>query len=242
MISSLISSTLRVCRPTVRVLANRSNRSSKVLSSVWRQRLATATPTTNRCFSSSNLSDILARELQEERENDSMPDELVELTEVISKDWTIVDDEESGTVKLFRKEGPEKVAVVFHCQDTLDEVGIEDGEEEHSPEVRFTLTMTKAGKTIVLNCVSVDASAAVEGVGISNEDIELIHDTGKIDEKLYQGPQYDELPEDLQEAFYDYVREECGITSDVAAFISMFADFKEQREYIRWLKQVQLIL
>mmetsp|Transcript_25014 Transcript_25014/g.37801 ORF Transcript_25014/g.37801 Transcript_25014/m.37801 type:complete len:240 (+) Transcript_25014:126-845(+) len=236
---SIFYGTFRLCRPAITVLVNRS---SNVASAALWKRLATATPNTNRFFSSNDLSDILARELEEENETgSSMPEDLAELKETISEYWTIVDDGESGTVKLFRKEGPEKVAVVFHCQDTLDEE-LDDSEEESSPEVRFTLTVTKAGKTMVLNCVSVDASAVVESVVTTNEDIELIHDTGKVDEKLYQGPQFDELAEDLQDAFTEYVKEECGITSDVAAFISMFADFKEQQEYVRWLNQVKLIL
>mmetsp|Transcript_21793 Transcript_21793/g.32187 ORF Transcript_21793/g.32187 Transcript_21793/m.32187 type:complete len:240 (-) Transcript_21793:70-789(-) len=239
MSSSIFYGTFRLCRPAITVLVNRS---SNVASAALWKRLATATPNTNRFFSSNDLSDILARELEEENETgSSMPEDLAELKETISEYWTIVDDGESGTVKLFRKEGPEKVAVVFHCQDTLDEE-LDDSEEESSPEVRFTLTVTKAGKTMVLNCVSVDASAVVESVVTTNEDIELIHDTGKVDEKLYQGPQFDELAEDLQDAFTEYVKEECGITSDVAAFISMFADFKEQQEYVRWLNQVKLIL
>lgn len=240
MSSTLLFGSFRLCRPVMTVLVNRSSNAASA--ALWK-RLATVTPTTNRFFSSSNLSDILARELEEEDETgSSMPEDLVELKETISKYWTIADDEDSGTVKLFRKEGPEKVTVVFHCQDSLDESLLDDPEEEASPEVRFTLTVTKAGKTMVLNCVSIDASAVVESVVTTNEDIEIIHDTGKVDDKLYQGPQFDELAEDLQDAFTEYVKEECGITSDVAAFISMFADFKEQQEYIRWLKQVQLIL
>mmetsp|Transcript_13849 Transcript_13849/g.15388 ORF Transcript_13849/g.15388 Transcript_13849/m.15388 type:complete len:177 (-) Transcript_13849:46-576(-) len=175
-----------------------------------------------------------------------LPDDLQELKETISKDWTIVNDNESGTVKLFRKDGPQKVAIAFHCQDTLNEEDFidpdEEDEEETSPEVRFTLTVSKAGKTMVLSCVSLDANALIESVVITPDDGELVNDLGKVNDKLYQGPQFDELAENLQDAFTAFVQEECGITSDVAAFISMFADFKEQQEYIRWLQQVQSIL
>jgi len=239
--SSAFFKTLRFCHPALKGLLKHS---SNAVSPALTKRLANIRPITNRYFSSSNLSDILERELAEEKEKGSMlPDDLQELKETVSKDWTIVNDDESGTVKLFRKEGPQKVAVVFHCQDTLEEDFVdEDDEEEPSPEVRFTLTVTKAGKTVVLGCVSAEANAYVESVATTTEDVELIHNTGKVDEKLYQGPQFDELAEDLQDAFTEFVQQECGITSDVAAFISMFADFREQEEYTRWLQQVQSII
>lgn len=47
---------------------------------------------------------------------------------------------------------------------------------------------------------------------------------------------------EVQDAFHAYVQTECGIDTDVAAFISMYADYKEQMQYVRWMKQVQGIL
>mmetsp|Transcript_486 Transcript_486/g.791 ORF Transcript_486/g.791 Transcript_486/m.791 type:complete len:270 (-) Transcript_486:66-875(-) len=201
----------------------------------------------NRCFSASasseELSTILSRELSEEEENGAleMPSELIELKEELANEWDILDDNESGTVKMFSKSG--RVSIVFHCQDTL-EVDFDDDDDgdEASPEVRFTLTVQKAGKTIVMNCVSVEANAVVETVAVTMEDVETIHVSGKVSDKLYQGPQFDELEEDLQEAFTTFVQTDCGVHTNVAAFISMYADFKEQEEYIRWLKQVQSII
>lgn len=206
-------------------------------------RHAVQTPVVIRHFSASGLTGLLDRELAEEEENGPLvlPDELVELKDELSKDWTIMDDKESGTVKMFRNSGSAKVSVVFHCQDTMDVDFDEDGEES-SPEVRFVLTVTKAGKTMVLNCASVEANAVVESVATTTESVDDIHATGKVHDKLYQGPQFDELAEDLQEAFNVYVQTDCGIDTNVAAFISMFADYKEQEEYIRWLKQTQAIL
>lgn len=200
-----------------------------------------------KCFSSStssgDLSTLLARELAEEEEQGAleMPPVLVDLKTELAKDWTILDDDESGTVKMYAKSG--RVTVVFHCQDTL-EVDFDDDDDgdEASPEVRFTLTVQKAGRTMVMNCVSVEANAVVETVAVTTEDVEKIHASGKVSDKLYQGPQFDELAEDLQEAFTQFVQTDCGVHTNVSAFISMYADFKEQEEYIRWLKQVQGIL
>jgi hypothetical protein len=51
-----------------------------------------------------------------------------------------------------------------------------------------------------------------------------------------QGPEFTELAEDLQESFQNYVAEECGVDEDVTAFISMYCDYREQEEYVSWMK------
>lgn len=197
------------------------------------------------------LSDLLARELSEEEENESasMPPELVELKAQIESDWRIVEgmgssEDDGATVKLFSKNasGGGKVSVVFHCQDTVENEGSDDFlEEEPAVAVRFTVLITKAGKTMVLTCVSEEAEARVETVAMTDADAETVTSSG-IDSELYQGPEYAELAEDVQEAFNAFVQTECGIDSDVAAFISMYSDYKEQTEYVRWLKQVRSML
>ena len=51
-----------------------------------------------------------------------------------------------------------------------------------------------------------------------------------------QGPEFTELAEDLQESFQKYVVEECGVDESVAAYISMYSDYREQEEYVSWMK------
>lgn len=55
-------------------------------------------------------------------------------------------------------------------------------------------------------------------------------------------PEFTELAEDLQESFQTYVIEECGIDEDVTAFISMYSDYREQEEYVQWMKTAVDIL
>jgi len=55
-------------------------------------------------------------------------------------------------------------------------------------------------------------------------------------------PEFTELAEDLQESFQTYVIEECGIDEDVTAFISMYSDYREQEEYVNWMKTAVDIL
>lgn len=190
--------------------------------------------------SSQQLSDLLARELDEEEENAAMPPELQQLLDELKSDWRIVDDESNGTVKLFRQSG--KVALNFHCQESLPvEFDEDDDDEEASAPVRFTVTTSKAGKTLVMWCLSEEGAASVEGLAVTTADSDSIFANG-IAASSYQGPEFSELPEDVQDAFTDFLHTECGVSSDVAAFIAMYADYKEQAQYCAFLKQVQSIV
>merc|ERR1719195_1453800 len=51
----------------------------------------------------------------------------------------------------------------------------------------------------------------------------------------YNGPDFEDVDEKLQEAFDEYLGE-VGMNNEVCDFIDAFAQDKEQREYVRWLK------
>lgn len=214
------------------------------------------------------LSDILTRELAEEESNGSstMPEDLAELKTQIEESWRIVDGgvsgDGSGVVRLFKKDPIEgsgaKVAIAFHCQDTIasedDENtgslfeqmaqggGDEEEEEEDAVAVRFTVMISRAGKTMVYTCLSEDAVTNVERVAVvDGDDIEDLIANG-VDEKAYQGPEFTELAEDLQGSLCEYVDEVAGVDTDLASFITMYADYKEQTEYVDWLRKVKGML
>merc|ERR1719410_3286340 len=54
----------------------------------------------------------------------------------------------------------------------------------------------------------------------------------------YNGPDFEDLDDKLQESFDEYLAE-LGMSSEVCDFIDAMAMDKEQREYVRWLKNVQ---
>jgi complement component 1 Q subcomponent-binding protein len=192
--------------------------------------------------------DILAREEQEERDtgNTEMPPQLKELKATIEQGWRIVED--GAVTDLFRIDSSHKVQVSFHCQDTVEDVIGEYGEteeedEEASAPVRFTVTITKAGKSLVFACFSEYGQVKIEGVSTAATPVETIHENqGTLAKPLYQGPDYLELAEDLQEALEIYLDEECGVNSDIATFIAMFADYREEMCYVNWLKETQAII
>lgn len=215
------------------------------------------------------LGSLIQREINEEEEasaehDGKVPPELAELQSDISTKWTILEgisgigsDGATGSgasVRMFRKEAGSngaKIGIVFHCQDTEEDVrfdetnifeddeGEKEEEEEPSQAVRFGVTVSKGGKTVVIQCRS-GWDVSVESVMVRDGDTESVlaalAEGEGMHASLYQGPEFTELAEDLQTSFQNYVVKECGVDEDVAAFITMFCDYREQEEYLSWMK------
>jgi complement component 1 Q subcomponent-binding protein len=183
-----------------------------------------------------NLIDLLRKEYDEEVEsgNVEMPQELSDLKASILEDWRMVEDQANSTLFLKSK----KVQVSFHCQDTVEELMYDDqeaeGDEEPILPIRFTVSSSKAGKSLVLDCLSELGQARIVGVKITTLDAD--------EDNAYQGPDFAELDEDLQDAYHSYLKEELAVTSDIAVFIAMTSDYKEQMQYVQFLKDSQSIV
>lgn len=201
--------------------------------------------------SKANLLDILKREHEEEIDlgNTAMPEDLSDLRRTIEASWKIV---ESGAATDLYNLRDDKVRVSFHCQDTLEVV--EEEEEDHGDEdeeapaapVRFTVTVTKNGGKESLNfaCFSEYGEVKIEGVSTTSASTpNYVHEhQGTLPKIEYQGPDFGDLAEDLQEGLLAYLDEECGINGDVAAFIAMSSDFREEINYVDFLNQAQSIV
>lgn len=142
----------------------------------------------------------------------------------------------------------------------------EEEEEEESQAIRFGVTVSKQGKTVVLQCRVGVESLHVDRVTVRDGDTEsvlasLANGEGthaalyqvsnrrrQIDHSVtmlkhfFQGPDYEELAVDLQTAFGTYVEKECGVDETVSNFMLMFADYREQEEYVSWMKAAVEIL
>jgi len=153
--------------------------------------------------SKSALLEILAREEQEEAEigNTELPTELLDLKTTIEESWKIVED--GATTDLYKIDNTSnnaKIQVSFHCQDTIEAVDVgeldygdddeddddevlheddndEDVDDEVSSPVRFTATVTKAGKSLVFACFSELGQVRIEGVSTTAKSTpEYVHE------------------------------------------------------------------
>lgn len=192
------------------------------------------------------LVDKLSREYDEEMENNttSMPEDLKKLYKIVEgRGWKIV--EEGAMTRLFSTTGPRKVQISFHCQDVTEEEEEEtpeeeEPEEESTPGFRFTVTVSKAGKSMVFICISKNAECFIENLTVTSTDVSELDNF--VPAKEYQGPEFHELNSDLQDAYDVFLKAEIGIDEEMNAFISMFSDYKEQLQYVDFLESSKKLL
>lgn len=206
------------------------------------------------------LVDMLNREHTEEIENNSTesPEALKDLHHMLTeeKGWKIVTDDDSAMTKLYKTVDAVKVQLCFHCQDATErmaeheeDMGDPDNaddaqaEDEEPASVRCTISATKGGKTLFIVCIAQDSTIRIQSTAMAGAvtDIDALHASG-VNPNLYQGPEFTELAEDLQDAFHAYVEDYLGVNTDVAAYVAMQFDYKEQCQYVKFLNETKNLL
>ncbi|KAG0175317.1 Mitochondrial acidic protein mam33 [Apophysomyces sp. BC1034] len=209
----------------------------------------------------SDLAHKLGEEL--EFEHSSAPGEqpafIKEFLE--SNAFQIEDKPGNDEVALTRNFGNEKIRVLFSISDInnapendflpeTEEEDLTEGNAEEEEEdvisasfpVRASVTIEKEGQgAITVDTVAQDGEVSIESV-IFYKDAKLAREqSAEADWQRrgqYIGPQFDELDEGLQSLFGRYL-EERGINTALATFLPDYVDYKEQKEYVQWLKGVK---
>ena len=104
--------------------------------------------------------------------------------------------------------------------------------EEPSFPARINVTVEKAGKgTMEIETVATDGDITIENVMFSPESSKK-----SVEEKadMYTGPPFGNLDQQLQDLIQEYLKER-GVDDALAMWVPEYVDFKEQREYLRWL-------
>ncbi|KAK7529947.1 regulatory protein-like protein suaprga1 [Phyllosticta citribraziliensis] len=120
----------------------------------------------------------------------------------------------------------------------------DEGQEEGTTfPAHLNITITKDGQK---GALVIDALAEHSAIEISN--MFYFPDAKMADPKdpqtdfsrrgIYPGPAFGQLDEDLQLLLDEYLAER-GVDATLAIFIPEYIDFKEQKEYLRWLKNVK---
>lgn len=162
----------------------------------------------------------------------------------------------NNTVEEFTEEELQEGEEIItkETTDTVDEKEAVAGEEEATAikdhdldnvsfPVRATVVIEKQDKgSLVLNTVAQDGYLHIDAVRyfkqgqIQPQDMAAV-DIGEQRQDLYMGPLFDELDEQIQTTFSRYL-EERGIDTALATFLPDYVDYKEQKEYVNWLKDV----
>jgi hypothetical protein len=143
------------------------------------------------------------------------------------------DDEDLEEEAEEGKEGKEE-----GDDDDDDEDG--DDDDEDPGDVAFNVTVSKAsGPSLVFECVSDGTYVDVRHVALETKPRAAGGEPNAADDDAaYSGPVFDELDEDLQDAFRSYL-EARGVDEDLGEYLRWLLVDKEQREYTAWLEGVE---
>lgn len=123
--------------------------------------------------------------------------------------------------------------------------GVEEGQQDQEPNfpARVLVTIERPNKgTLQVATTAQDGMMGVESIYYF-KDPRHVDPKNTTDEanaaRLYTGPPYAQLDDDLQVLFEKYL-DERGINTTLALFVTEYIDYKEMREYLNWLKSMSL--
>eukprot|EP00933_Yihiella_yeosuensis_P081367 TRINITY_DN94962_c0_g1_i1.p1 TRINITY_DN94962_c0_g1~~TRINITY_DN94962_c0_g1_i1.p1 ORF type:complete len:233 (-),score=58.88 TRINITY_DN94962_c0_g1_i1:160-858(-) len=194
--------------------------------------LAALTLPSTRSFSS-KVTKVLQSELKHEEEN--YEQDKVVAAFLKNSPFKFVQKDGDVNMKLERAEGNKTVSIEFQLSSPVDFEAEEAGQEPFI-STEFSVSVDdKSGAGLAFYCSTETGEGHRYVIGnvraySSAEEKEGL--TG------YNGPEFEDLDEALQEAFDEYLGE-LGVSPEVCDFLDAMSTDKEQREYIRWLKLSQ---
>ena len=162
-----------------------------------------------------------------------------------SSQWKFSDNEGNITLNLTRTMGDKEVILEWQLVspfgndlNDLGEEGTPEGQEEDIPMESTDFTITIQDKSGECGLIYYCQTAAGEGHRYMIGNVRSFASKAeKESDSAYNGPDFEDLDDSLQESFDEFLAEH-GINDDVCDFIDATAIDKEQREYMRWLKNV----
>jgi len=144
-------------------------------------------------------------------------------------DFDFDDDEDDE--EAVEEEGEGKGKDEGDLEVDLEDYDDDDYESEPEPVIDFNVHISKGSETLTFECTTDGSIYSINTVNMSNEEAEE-------DKIEYEGPNFEDLEENLQEGFFEYLHER-GVDYDFARFLFTVAIDKEQREYMNWLKDIK---
>jgi hypothetical protein len=129
--------------------------------------------------SAASLTSILEREMNEENEDQTaeIPELLAKLKREVETEWRIVDGVSPALTRMYKKEASQngsKIMIEFHCQDTEE---LDEGQDIEQPledlsahSVNFTVTVSRAGKSMIMDCATEESQIVVAGARLEDND------------------------------------------------------------------------
>ncbi|KAG1800362.1 mitochondrial glycoprotein [Suillus plorans] len=201
------------------------------------------------------LSQKLAEELKYEKEAVADAPGEPEFLKTFKEQgiWEIQDVTGNDEVTLVRKFGNETIRMMFSIADIQNaeeepEYEQEEGEggEDQPPNsypirASFSITKGNAKGSINIDTMCQEGAFIVDNMSYYPDAQLGTELTAEADWKrrgLYIGPQFDTLDVSVQEEIEKWLQER-GINENLATFVPEYSEFKEQKEYVRWLDNVK---
>ncbi|CAH2074527.1 unnamed protein product [Thlaspi arvense] len=189
-----------------------------------------------------NLVSVLESEI-ECAVNEEAPDENVLEDKPEGFPFEIIDVPGERTVLLQRKFEDETIQVevdsgaTYDSEEEKEEEEAEangDEEEESSVSIRIPMVVSVAKGDGV--CLEFGVSAYPDEIVI--DSLSIKQPEGSDNGLAYEGPDFDDLDENLQKAFHRFL-EIRGIKPSFTDFLADYIANKDSREYLQWLKDVK---
>jgi len=227
-------------------------------SKLWAAQGVRAFSATARAFGSGATDAALAKKLESEVQYEKQAAAEVSAEPEFVKGflqqgvWKIQDVPGQDEISITRQFGNETIRLMFSIADiqTEEENDYENSEEGQDAEeegmaypIRVSVSVTKDNGPGALNIdmVTHEGSFMIDNISYYTDGKVGTELTAEADWKrrgLFIGPQFDTLDVGVQEEFEKFLQER-GINESLALFIPEYAEYKEQQEYIRWLKNVK---
>jgi len=194
----------------------------------------------NRAFSgaaASKASKVLSAEVKHEEEQYEQSKEL----KAFLKNTPFSFKESDGDVNMIleRELGNKAIRIEWQLASPFDpNMEDEEGEPEESTSLWVTVEDKSDGSGLTFNCSTQTGEDHRYVIGnvkafATAEEKESV--------SSYNGPDFEDLDDKLQEGFDEYLAE-IGMSSEVCDFVDAMALDKEQREYVRWLNMSKTFL
>lgn len=153
--------------------------------------------------------------------------------------FKLIENDGDVNMALEREAGDKTVRIEWQLTSPFDPEAMDEAEggegDAQSTEMAVIVEDKKSGAGLTFYCSTQTGEDHRYIIGMVKS-----FETAAEKESVtsYNGPDFEDLDDKLQESFDEYLAE-LGVSSEVCDFIDAMAMDKEQREYVRWLKNVQ---
>ncbi|KAM7272058.1 hypothetical protein ACFE04_031272 [Oxalis oulophora] len=162
--------------------------------------------------------------------------------EGVPADFPFKIDDQPGlqTVKLTRDYKGEKIVVEVHMpnlvtgedDEDLNDNDDDDAQKGNQSSIPLVVTVSKNNAPYMeFTCTAFADEIAIESLAIRKPE-------NSEDQIVYEGPDFNDLDENLQKAFHKYL-EMRGIKPSTTNFLHEYMINKDSREYLLWLKNLK---